>query len=102
MPLPAAVLDRAIAALGQVVVLLEEWRAGERSDYRARWLEAGKAAIILRDEAPVRAALAECSIILDTMADSKDDVRTHGVIVRALAASLAIQSALADGAKGRP
>jgi hypothetical protein len=92
-PLPHAVLTQATDALACVLSLLTEWGAHELTPYKRAWMEEGQRAVTSREEYPVRESLLELLLILNELADSKDDEVTFRVVAQGHAAMDAIRKA---------
>ena len=73
MPLPEFVMEKLIDALAVVVARLDNWGASMMSAHNREWMRRGQAAVLSRDETEVRRCLAECALVLDELADAKDD-----------------------------
>jgi hypothetical protein len=99
--LPVEVANQVVDALAAVLALLTDWGAYDSSPHRRAWMDAGRAAVMTRDEYAVREALAENIMSLDNLADSRDDERTMAVLEMAQNAMDAMRKAYTSTAKGR-
>ena len=95
-------LNRAVDALAAVCALLTKWEVPTLSEFKQGVLARGQAAVTSRVENEVRFALAECAVLFDEMADSRDDPDTLGVLNACSDALAAIQRETVKNAKGWP